>query len=58
MSLHTDKFPRRNAAFEETPQVSVLSQAQLWLWIPNSSELNMQSISDKQSFLINNTNPY
>lgn len=58
MSLHADKFPRRNAAFEETPQVSVLYQAQLCLLIIHFSEFNMQLISDKQPFLINNTNPY
>lgn len=58
MSLHADKFPRRNAAFEETPQVPVLSQAQLCLLVIHFNEFSKQPISDKQPFLINNANPY
>lgn len=50
MSLHADKFPQRNAAFEETPKVSALSQAQICLLIIHFSEFNMQPFSDKQPF--------
>lgn len=41
---------RRNAAFEETPQVPVLSQAQLCLLVIHFNEFSKQSISDKQPF--------
>lgn len=48
----------RNAAFEETPQVPVLCQAQFGLLVIHFNEFSKQPISAKQPFLINNGNTY